>query len=155
MAILLIHFRRILLIIAVIYMSGSLLSKIIQIAKCTNSSIRFNSKRRITGQLQTWVYLYTVYSYVLILNSFRWNKSWICLKKKEKKERSCNNNINELSQKKNENLYANEIDVQHNTHNFFGVFDVILILRIYVIFALISSREPIIQNIVLNVYEFV
>ncbi|KFB50314.1 AGAP004875-PA-like protein [Anopheles sinensis] len=74
MAILLIHLRRILLLVTVVYLVGALVRKLLYggTAVATLRSSGFLFAKRL--HLQPWVYIYTFYLYALVQTGAGWNE---------------------------------------------------------------------------------
>jgi hypothetical protein len=72
MAILLVHLRRIILLVTVVYLSGTVLKRLITGVKYSKiPHISFVLKRL---HFQSWTYIYTLYTYFMIVNYFTWNQ---------------------------------------------------------------------------------
>lgn len=71
MAIILIHLRRILLLVTIAYLCGTLVKKLLHGVRYPKVNNLLFTKRL---HFQLWVYLYTVYVYVVVLNCLGWNQ---------------------------------------------------------------------------------
>lgn len=71
MAIILIHLRRIVLLVTVAYLCGTLVKKLLYGVRYPKINNLLFTKRL---HCQLWVYLYTVYLYVVVLNCVGWNQ---------------------------------------------------------------------------------
>ncbi|XP_038115240.1 uncharacterized protein LOC119768699 [Culex quinquefasciatus] len=73
MAIILIHLRRIVLLVTVAYLCGTLVKKLLY-----GTAVRYPKINNLLFtkrfHCQLWVYLYTVYLYVVVLNCIGWNQ---------------------------------------------------------------------------------
>jgi hypothetical protein len=68
MAILLVHLRRIILLVTVVYLGGAIVKRLwngVRYAKISTSK-RLN--------VQAWTYLYTLYTYFMIVHYFSWEQ---------------------------------------------------------------------------------
>uniref|UniRef100_A0A182JTE3 Uncharacterized protein n=1 Tax=Anopheles christyi TaxID=43041 RepID=A0A182JTE3_9DIPT len=77
MAILLIHLRRILLLVTVVYLVGEFVRKLVYggtaaVLRSSRSVGGFLFAKRL--HLQPWFYIYTFYLYVLVQNGAGWNQ---------------------------------------------------------------------------------
>uniref|UniRef100_A0A182IUI9 Uncharacterized protein n=1 Tax=Anopheles atroparvus TaxID=41427 RepID=A0A182IUI9_ANOAO len=77
MAILLIHLRRILLLVTVVYLVGELVRKLLYggtaaVLRSTKSAGGFLFAKRL--HLQPWLYIYTFYLYALVQHGAGWNE---------------------------------------------------------------------------------
>ncbi|XP_037939355.1 uncharacterized protein LOC119674795 [Teleopsis dalmanni] len=70
MAILLVHLRRLILLMSVVYLSGALVRKLLSDARHAYI-LQWNGKMTWSKQLhfQYWAYIYTIYTYLLLVNS--------------------------------------------------------------------------------------
>ncbi|XP_036337423.1 uncharacterized protein LOC118747479 [Rhagoletis pomonella] len=70
MAILLVHLRRLILLLSIVYLSGAVMRRLLSESRHIHLQQHINGKTFAARHLhfQAWAYIYTAYAYVVLVN---------------------------------------------------------------------------------------